>query len=120
VETSGEVVFVEPGPKQSQRVRFQFQDPETGHLRHNTVNIGGASPPQADAVAIQVIPGPDGSSRLKSQARPLLVYVFAGINAILLAATIALCGWWALEANTKPLTRQQRAVARRRQRSHLT
>lgn len=61
--------------------------------------------------AVQYVPGELFASRLASQARPSLVTVFLSINIALLLAAAGLIACWAREANSRPLTRQQRAVA---------
>lgn len=111
VEVTADVQAVGNDHKGRTQIRYTFRDPQTGAQRRNTVALPESQRPAGRTATVQCIPGELSSSRLKSQARPSAIAVFATINAVLLLATAGLIGYWAREANRRPLTRQQRAVA---------
>ena len=101
------------------RLRYEFRDPQTGQRRQNTVEIVPALVPAGQTVMVQHLPGEMPASRLVIQARPMIVTVFTIINSILGLALCGVIAWLAWEANTKPLTRQQRWVRERKRSASL-
>lgn len=118
IEVTADVEVVGRHPKGGTLVRYSFHDPQTGQRKQNTVTV--AERPTAATASVQYIPGDLSSSRLASQARPAAVTIFVTINTLLLLAAAGTIGYWAWEANHKPLTRQQRAVAAYRRRQQLS
>jgi hypothetical protein len=122
IELPAVVEVVQLKPRGGARVRYSFIDPGDHRVRHNTQMVGGNAPPAGSRVTIQVIHGDTTSSRLKSSANPVLIWVFYSVTALLLLSVTALLVYWSREAHRRPLTRQQRAVlaARAQRKSDLT
>lgn len=92
-------------------IKYDFHDPLTGTRRHDAAEIGEALRPTTDVVAVEYIPGEFPRSRLAMESRPGVKWVFLGMTATFGTTVLMLLGYLAWEANHKPLTRQQRAVA---------
>jgi hypothetical protein len=120
VDVAAEVKVVGRDNQGRSLVRYTFRDPQTGAHRENTVAIAAARQPAGATATVQYIPGELFASRLASQARPHIVAVFAATNAVLVLGAAGLIGYWAWEANHRPLTRQQRAVAAYRRKRRMT
>lgn len=101
-------------------VRYEFRDPKTGTLRHNTVTVPKKIAPDSGTAQIQFLPGEYPQSRLLSQARPSSVWAFGIMSVMLLVACLGFIGHAAWLANRKYLTPQQRMmVAYRRKQAAL-
>jgi hypothetical protein len=113
IRVEGRVVEMFDSGPQSRRllVKYRFNDPETGAPRVNSAEIGQAVRPTAEIVAVDYIPGEYFHSRLAVQARPSAPWVFWSLNATLGTTFLVGLGYLIWEANHRPLTRQQRAVA---------
>lgn len=93
------------------QVKYRFRDPESGASRTNSVSVSRRSLPDSDEVAVQYVPGEHFRSRLALQADPVVGWLFLAMNTVLGVTVAAWLGVMIREANHRPLTRQQRAVA---------
>jgi hypothetical protein len=93
------------------QIKYEFRDPETGARRINSAHVSTSLRPTSDQVEVDYIPGEYYHSRLAVEARPSARWVFFGLNTVIGTAVAVTLGYLIWEANHKPLTRQQRAVA---------
>ena len=119
VDVEAQAQIVGRGHDRKTLVRYSFSDPKTGQHRTNTVEILNPELPTSGKVIAQVISGDTVSSRLKMQSRPWKIHFVIWMHVVFATATAFAVGYLAWEAKTRPLTRQQRAVASWRKRKRL-
>ena len=114
VETVGEVRGGGRRPQECLLIRYHYHDPATGQLRQNTVQVPKTRSPVGPTTTIEYIPGQPPRTRLKEQARPILISVFFWLNVLFALAIAGLIGMIAWEAN-HPIARssERRSPAKR-------
>jgi hypothetical protein len=104
IELEARVETVGAAPKGGLLVRYHFRDPVSGLPRMNTVTVPKNLAPQGPTAPIEYIPGEYPTSRLKSQAKPVITTVFFWLNAILLAGIAGVIGFIVWEGH-RPIRR---------------
>lgn len=99
------------------RVRYYFNDPVTHRPRMNTVTVSEDQAPEGQTTLIEYIPGDMPGSRLKSQARPTIGWIFFWANVIALSGLTAFIGYIAWESRRPiPKSSQRRCPPMRSRR----
>lgn len=111
IELPAKVERIGRTPKGLLVARYTFRDPSSNQARSNTVHVPDSLFPNSGSTSIQFISGENSQSRLSCQARPEALWIFIGMNGVLLTAFVVLIGCVAWEANRPYITPQRRMVA---------